>query len=149
MPLLWHQLRMKILSQSVIARSALCDVAISFHTFLNNEKMRSSRGKAPLRMTGVVSDEILTPSKSEGSGWRIKAPSPPRKRHPSTGGELFNFFPHWGGIQGGVPFTFLFHHFSLILSFQDRLPCFSVAPHKYENTFPLTYVSPTRGEEKI
>jgi hypothetical protein len=59
---------MKILSQSVIARSALCDVAISFHTFLNNEKMRSSRGKAPLRMTGVVSDEILTSSKSEGSG---------------------------------------------------------------------------------
>ena len=32
------------------------------------EKMRSSRGKAPLRMTPVVSDEILTPSLNEGSG---------------------------------------------------------------------------------
>jgi len=27
--------------------------------------MRSSRGKAPLRMTGVVSDEILTASKTK------------------------------------------------------------------------------------
>ena len=32
------------------------------------KKMRSSRGKAPLRMTPVASDEVLTPSKSEGSG---------------------------------------------------------------------------------
>jgi len=30
--------------------------------------MRSSRGKAPLRMTLTASDEILTPSQSEGSG---------------------------------------------------------------------------------
>jgi hypothetical protein len=31
------------------------------------KKMRSSRGKAPLRMTPMVSDEVLTPSKSEAS----------------------------------------------------------------------------------
>jgi hypothetical protein len=33
-----------------------------------NKKIRSSRGKAPLRMTSAVSDEILTDSKSESSG---------------------------------------------------------------------------------
>jgi len=32
------------------------------------KKMRSSRGKAPLRMTPVASDEILTASKYEASG---------------------------------------------------------------------------------
>jgi len=30
--------------------------------------MRSSRGKAPLRMTGEVLNEILAPSKRKGSG---------------------------------------------------------------------------------
>jgi hypothetical protein len=40
----------------------------SIHEEKKPKKMRSSRGKAPLRMTPVVSDEILTPSKSEGSG---------------------------------------------------------------------------------
>ena len=33
-----------------------------------DEKMRSLRGKAPLRMTPAVSDEILTDSKYESSG---------------------------------------------------------------------------------
>jgi len=30
--------------------------------------MRSSHGKAPLRMTPAASDEVLTPSKNEASG---------------------------------------------------------------------------------
>jgi len=34
--------------------------------------MRSSRGKAPLRMTPAVSDEILTPLKAEGARGRMK-----------------------------------------------------------------------------
>jgi hypothetical protein len=59
-------------THSVILRSALCDVRISSLKSIYEEKkpkkMRSSRGKAPLRMTPVVSDEVLTPSKSEGSG---------------------------------------------------------------------------------
>jgi hypothetical protein len=58
-------------NHSVILRSVFCDVRISsFKVFMKNKKpkkMRSSHGKAPLRMTPVVSDEVLTPSKSEAS----------------------------------------------------------------------------------
>ena len=48
--------------------------------------MRSSRGKAPLRMTGVVLNEILTASKNEASGWPIKNTLPAERRHPSKEG---------------------------------------------------------------
>jgi hypothetical protein len=43
-------------------------VAISFFCFFlyKNLKMRSSSWKAPLRMTPVASDEILTPLDTEG-----------------------------------------------------------------------------------
>jgi hypothetical protein len=73
------------------------DVAISFFCFFlyKNLKMRSSRWKAPLRMTN-------------------ERHPPRRKTAPLQGGELLYYSPIEGGFKGGVPFSFLLHHISLI-----------------------------------
>ena len=116
----------------VIARSVLCDVAISFHTFLNNEKMRSSR---------------LQKAKPQDDGW--KAPSPPRKRHPSTEGNCSTSSPIEGGFRGVCLSIFCFITFLLILVFSGQ----TIMLHsqrqlgmKIDNS--LTYTSPHQERGK-
>ena len=50
-----------------------------------------------------------------------KGTLPAAKAAPLQGGELLNSFPHWGGIQGGVPLSFFcFITIYSFLYFQDR-----------------------------
>ena len=44
---------------------------------------------------------------------KTKGTLPAVKRHPSTEGNCWIYSPIEGGFRGGVPFTFLFHHFLL------------------------------------
>jgi hypothetical protein len=78
------------LTRPVIARSVLCDVAISFFCFFlyKNLKMRSSSWKALLMMTN-------------------ERHPPRRKTAPLQGGELLYYSPIEGGFKGGgVPLSF-------------------------------------------
>ena len=50
-----------------------------------------------------------------------KGTLPAAKAAPLQGGELLNSFPHWGGIQGGVPLPFLFVYFLLIPLFPGKI----------------------------
>jgi len=52
-------------------KNVLCDLRIPFFNIIiknKTKKMRSSRGKTPLRMTPAASDKILTVSKNDASG---------------------------------------------------------------------------------
>jgi len=69
-------------------------------------------------MTPQLQMEILTPSKSEASqDDELKAPSPPRKRHPSKEGGIVEFIPPLRGDSGGCAFFFfvssLFTYFGI------------------------------------
>jgi len=80
------------------------DVAISFFCFFlyKNLKMRSSRWKAPLRMTN-------------------ERHPPRRKTAPLQGGELLYYSPIEGGFKGGVClFLICLITFHLFRYFQDR-----------------------------
>ena len=97
----------KYLSKTVIARNVFCDVAISFHTFLNNEKMRSSRlQKAKLQddTFGVRWD----PHALTKRGLRMTDEKHPPRRESGTPPRrgIVDFIPPLRGDSGGCAFLF-------------------------------------------